>query len=154
MADDLQTIDLQLNDLDNNTCEPKQLITHEFAKQLCSNHSAKKMNDNDANAVWYSLEELENYINFIKKEGNNKGYEVDGIRFYFGTYPNSEKHGEKAGMTTIFLSPTGHKSGAENNKTINFVTKDASSQSDDITEISPLNYGSMGNPPKMVYPSN
>ena len=60
----------------------------------------------DANAIWYSLEELENYIAYAKKASKEKGVEIDGIRIYMGVYPDEEKYLEKAGMTTLFIVPS------------------------------------------------
>lgn len=144
--------------------KPTQLITNDLALQLNSNYNMNTLQSKaatvdsireDANAVWYSVEELERYINYVKTEGINKGYTVDGIRMYLGKYPNDPKLGEKAGMTTVFLSPTGAKSdeqkagiGTSNS------TADQEENHYDITDLSPMNYGSMGNPPKMTYPYN
>ena len=140
--------------------EPKQLITKEIAKTLNTNYNTKRANvinasiqREDANAIWYSLEELENYINYIKNEGKNKGYEVNGIRMYLGVYPETTEYAEKQGMTTIFLSPTGNKVPlSEGNFLTNTTATDKNTN--DIEEINPLNYGSMGNPPKIAYPVN
>ncbi len=59
---------------------PRQLISNEEAKQLNENYNSTRhrlisstIEKEDANAIWYSLEELENYIYYIKKEGKNKG---------------------------------------------------------------------------------
>jgi hypothetical protein len=141
--------------------KPKQLISIEKAKELSNNFTqevtlqrnslqrssfqGKPAVNNDANAVWYSIETLENYIAYIKQEAENKGYDLDGIRFYFGKYSNSEKDG-KAGHTTLFLTPTGQRREAFA-KGIQNVNK----ISNDITEISAMNYGGLGNPPKMEY---
>lgn len=126
---------------------PSQLITVDKARELNQNfNQLRLMNSNDANAVWYSLQELENYISYIKAEGNQKGYIVDGIRFYMGVYPASEPNG-RAGFSTIFLSPTGQQVQTDGVKT----TLAQINGSQDITVIKPLNFGSMGNPPKMTY---
>lgn len=128
--------------------QPSQLITVEKAKQLNQNFNLLRLTANeDANAVWYSLEELQNYINYIKDQGNQKGYIVDGIRFYLGVYPPNEPNG-RAGLTTIFLSPTGQLV-QTNGVKISLMAQQTGS--DDITVIQPLNFGSMGNPPKMNY---
>lgn len=136
--------------------QPTQLISTDFAKQLHTNFNTPRQVPNDiikdANAIWYSIEELEKYINYIKTEGKSKGYAVDGIRLYFGRYPNETEYKEKAGMATIFLSPTGDKN-AQKASMLN-VTTTQEARHPDITELSPLNYGSMGNPPKVSYPSN
>jgi hypothetical protein len=127
--------------------QTSQLITLEKGKELNLNYNTQtplRLTANgadDANAVWYSLEDLENYINYIKNEGVQKGYTVDGIRFYIGKYSAAEANG-RAGYTTIFLSPTGSPVGQTNS---------TSQGSKDITTIKPLNFGSMGNPPKMIY---
>jgi predicted Zn-dependent protease len=131
-------------------CKPSQLISVEKGKELHKNYNekisllCKGENTADANAVWFSLNELENYIAYIKSEGIEKGYEVNGIRFYFGSYAATEKKG-KAGHTTLFLSPTGNQIGQ------NETSQRTEGNESDITELSPLNYGSMGNPPKMEY---
>lgn len=141
--------------------KPSQLITKEFAKQLNLNYNnkkaqltAKSSRKEDANAIWYSLEALESYIHYIKTHGADSGYEVDGIRFYFGVYPDDEKHGEKAGLTTLFLSATGRKTNTDSDDSTNEVqgfvaAKQAASA--DIQSLEPMNYGNIGRPPSLIY---
>jgi len=140
----------------NPPAKPSQLITKEFARQLNSNYNNKraslvagKEEKEDANAIWYSLEELENYIHYIKTNGAKDGYNVDGIRFYFGVYPDDEKHGEKAGLTTLFLVPTGKK--AENNTQVQSFALMKEAASSDIESLDPMNYGKIGRPPSLIY---
>lgn len=132
--------------------QPKQLITKEFAKQLNQEYNAERANlkarithEEDANAVWYSLEELENYINYIKEEGESQGIEVTGIRFYLGVYPKNTEAKEKIGKTTIFLTPT------KKNDVDGVMRFAVMEENVDATEIEPMNYGTMGNPPKLEY---
>ncbi|MVO10842.1 hypothetical protein GOQ30_16850 [Flavobacterium sp. TP390] len=137
------------NNESSNFSKPKQLISNDFAKSLNDNYITERMSNiqlrdgsDDANAVWFSIEELENYIAYVKKEGEEKNLEIDGIRFYYGVYPNNYESSEKAGKTTIFLTPT----------KINQTTESRNSlDSSDATEISPMNFGGMGHPPKMEY---
>ena len=141
----------------NPPAKPSQLITKEFAKQLNVNYNnrrasltAKKAQKEDANAIWYSLEELENYIHYIKTNGAKDGYNVDGIRFYFGVYPEDEKHGEKAGLTTLFLVPTGKKI-EQNTAKIQTFALTQEPLSSDIQSLEPMNYGNIGRPPSLTY---
>lgn len=141
----------------NPPAKPSQLITKEFARQLNVNYNnkrasltAKKAQKEDANAIWYSLEELENYIHYIKTNGAKDGYNVDGIRFYFGVYPDDEKHGEKAGLTTLFLVPTGKKIETNTEKIQTFALVQEASSSD-IQSLEPMNYGNIGRPPSLLY---
>jgi hypothetical protein len=140
----------------NPPSKPNQLITKEFARQLNVNYNNKRASlatakgqKEDANAIWYSLEELENYIHYIKTNGAKDGYNVDGIRFYFGVYPDDEKHGEKAGLTTLFLVPTGKKAQTETAKIQSFAMTQESSS--DIQSLEPMNYGNIGRPPSLSY---
>lgn len=140
----------------NPPAKPSQLITKEFARQLNSNYNNKraslvagKEEKEDANAIWYSLEELENYIHYIKTNGAKDGYNVDGIRFYFGVYPDDEKYGEKAGLTTLFLVPTGKK--AEKNTEAQSFALMREAASSDIESLDPMNYGNIGRPPSLIY---
>ncbi|CAM4425821.1 hypothetical protein [Flavobacterium terrigena] len=138
--------------------EPTQLITKELATDLNNRYIEKRsglilsnIGKEDANAVWYSIEELENYINYVKTKGIENGIEVNGIRFYIGVYPeDGVKYKEKAGLTTIFLSPT-------KKRTLNILERSLADDpllevNVDVTEIEPLNYGGIGHPPKITYP--
>lgn len=133
---------------------PKQLITKEFAKILNENYNktrfpliSKSIQKEDATAIWFSIAELETYIKYIKAEARKQKYTVDGIRFHFGAYPEDKLYEEKAGLTTIFLAPTGTK---KVRKTA-VAAKSTLAESDDMMSISPLNYGSIGNPPPVPY---
>jgi hypothetical protein len=124
----------------------EKLITTEQAIQLNECYKEKQHGfgaENDSNfscSSWYSLEDLEGYINYVKQQALEKKVTVDGIRFYFGVYPASTKDKSKVGQNTLFMCPT--KASAE------FSKEDGESNSEDIPEISAMNYGSTGNPPK------
>jgi|SRR6478672_13521259 len=123
-----------------------QLITPEFAAELCRTYIKDRsaiisaaIGYDDANAVWYSIEELENYLSYVKTEAANMGYVADGIRCYLGVYPDDPIYGDQAGMSNVFFSPTGYVEGGAPGKS-------------DIATINPMNHGTMGNPPIIEYP--
>jgi hypothetical protein len=145
--------------MEKETGRPTQLITRKFAKELHLNFMkyrasiiAKYIKKEDANAVWFSVDELENYIHYIKSKGEKTGYDVNGIRIYFGVYPEQRKYAEKAGLMTVFLQATGKK--------IKKLSKEGEVQTlalvmdngdGDISSIEPMNYGSIGRPPSLLY---
>jgi hypothetical protein len=139
--------------------KPTQLITREFAKKLHLNYAKTRtpiirriIKKEDANAIWFSLEELENYIHYIKIEGKKDGYDVNGIRFYFGVYPEEEKYQEKAGLTTLFLNATGKKIKLHTNTPeVHTLALRVEESTSDIESIEPMNYGNMGRPPSLTY---
>ncbi len=92
----------------------------------------------DNRSVWFSLEDLRDYLTYAEHQAKEQGYEVDGIRIYMGAYP--EVKGE-AGYTTVFLVPT----------TPDSLGKDEMSSAD-ISTVNALNYGGQGNPPGANYP--
>lgn len=137
---------------------PTQLITKRFAKELHLNFMkyrariiAKYITKEDANNVWFSVEELENYIHYIKAKGKKKGYDVNGIRFYYGVYPDERKYEEKAGRMTIFLTPTGTKIRKTTPDDIQPFALVRQIGIEEIPGIEPMNYGSIGNPPSKTY---
>lgn len=141
--------------MEQNLGKPKQLITKEFAKLLNENYNKTRyplikeaIKKEDANAIWFSIEELENYIKYIKAEAKKQKYTIDGIRFHFGAYPEDKKYAEKSGLTTLFLAPTGTK---KITKTKVAAKVEKSIEIDDSLNIAPLNYGSIGNPPPIPY---
>ena len=137
---------------------PTQLITRTFAKELHSNFMkyrasiiAKYIQKEDANAVWFSVEELENYIQYIKTTGQKTGYNVSGIRFYFGVYPDEKKYAEKAGLMTLFLTATGKKIKTLSKTSVQTFALVEEESDADISSIEPMNYGSIGRPPSLIY---
>lgn len=137
---------------------PSQLITRKFAKELHANFMkyrasiiAKYIKKEDANAVWFSVEELENYIHYIKSKGEKTGYDVNGIRIYFGVYPEEKKYEEKAGLMTVFLQATGKKIKTITKNEIQTFAIAREESNADISSIEPMNYGSIGRPPSLIY---
>jgi hypothetical protein len=135
--------------------KPTQLISNEYAKELHTNYDKtrssiieKEIGREDSNSTWYSLKELESYIHYIKTTGKQKGYTIDGIRFYFGVYPENEKDESKAGLSTLYLVPTGSKEQIKLQKTaLSF--SDTAPVPQNVMALAPMNYGSIGHPPKM-----
>lgn len=102
-----------------------------------------KNDSNFSSSSWYSLEDLEGYINYVKEEAKKKEISVDGIRFYFGVYPENNEDKSKVGQNTLFMCPTTSSKGLSTYK--------IEGNSIDVTEIQAMNYGSTGNPPKNKY---
>ena len=75
------------------------------------------------------------------------GYEMDGLRMYFGVYPSNARGG-KADYSTIFIVPTGKKIKADG--TVLPVHLQQSGD-DDIPGGNPLNDGAGKIPPGNGY---
>lgn len=152
-----------LTSCEKNHEQPKQLITQALARDFNQRYISERsgiieqsINRLDADAAWYSIEELENYLYYAKCEAKKSNKEINGIRFYLGVYPNDTvtyKH--KAGLTTIFLSPTMKRINVlkNANKMQLLQARAATEDNVDVTEVQPLNYGGMGHPPKIEYPT-
>lgn len=102
---------------DVNLIIPSGVINQERAIELSETWSAKtsellsKANatksSNQAKSLWWSLEDLRNYLEYAEYEAIEKGYNMTGVRVYFGAYP------EKQGQNTLFFAPTGYKNVSE-----------------------------------------
>lgn len=57
----------------------------------------------DTREFWYSLAELEEYIEFVKKKSEEQGARNPGLRIYLGAYPAQD---QKKSLSTIFITPT------------------------------------------------
>lgn len=91
----------------------------------------------DNREVWFSLEELENYLEYVKQESAKQDLENLGIRVYFGAKMNENKEMK----STIFFFPT-HQS----------ANKTAGPKNLNSNGLQGLNYGSSGNPPDEFQP--
>ena len=67
-------------------------------------HNSERLGKEDSLSVWYSAEELEEFIQKIKAHGG------DGVRMYFGAYPEQyDKKPEYSGRQTIVMVATRSK---------------------------------------------
>lgn len=88
----------------------------------------------DTRDFWYSIAELEEYLNYVKEKSAEQGVKNPGIRIYLSAYPKKE---QKKSYTTIFLAATKEENteAAEGGDVNNY-------------EIEPLNDSAGGIPPK------
>ena len=67
-------------------------------------HNSQRLGKEDSLSVWYSIEELEEFIGIAKNNG------ADGIKLYFGAYDENYKDEPLyAGRQTVVLVATKHK---------------------------------------------
>lgn len=90
----------------------------------------------DTREFWYSLEELQEYLDYVRGKSKEQGIEKPGIRIYFGAYPKDDN---KKSFSTVFLSPT---------KEIKSNEKIEEGSDENNYEIEPLNTVLGGWPPK------
>jgi pyridoxine 5'-phosphate synthase PdxJ len=83
-------------------------------------HNSNRLGKEDSLSVWYSIEELEEFIAMSKEHG------ADGIKLYFGVYDsNYEEQPLYAGRQTVALVATKQKltAAGESNKDIYIQTE-------------------------------
>ncbi|MGY5848537.1 hypothetical protein ACW6QP_14100 [Salegentibacter sp. HM20] len=91
----------------------------------------------DTREFWYSLDELQEYLDYVREKSKEQGVEKPGIRFYLGAYPTTNG---KKGYATMFLAPTKQAQGD---------TETAGEDSDPNNyEIEPMNIIQGGDPPR------
>lgn len=95
--------------------------------------SKKKMQ-----SVWWSLDDVNEYLAYAKAKSDTLGYTMTGVRIYLGNYGNTKKVIKK-NRNTMFIVPTGPRNTSKaSSLNINFLVKEG-----DIP-APPLNEGSGG----------
>ena len=132
---------------------PKGLVKPGEAKALDRAYNLKHriINDSlfkghkrsDNRSSWWSIEDIQSYINYAENQAGELGYRMDGLRVYLGSHPNA--HGE-TGLTTMFIVPTGTKNTSKGSL---FPFQGGSG---DIEGGDGLNMGGQGDPPGANYP--
>jgi hypothetical protein len=125
--------------------KPKKCISVERAKALQIKWQESRGKDidvaqgyQDKREFWYSVEELQEYLNYVKEKSAEQGVKNPGIRIYYGAYPKSSV---KKSYATVFLAPTKERSApaeGEDETSVNAVNN---------YDIDPLNESSGGMPP-------
>lgn len=100
----------------------------------------------DSREFWYTIEELEGYIAFAKKEAEIKNQKVNGVKIKMGQYPakgsfDSRLNPKLYGYQTVYLVPT--VISADGNKTDR---KDSLMKGDEPEGIAGMDFSS-ANPP-------
>lgn len=90
----------------------------------------------DTREFWCSLDELQEYLNYVREKSAEQGVKNPGIRFYLGAYPKNEN---KKGYSTIFLAPTKEKKAEDSEEGVD--------PNDNNYEIDPMNTLTGGKPP-------
>lgn len=116
---------------------PTNCITVTEAKDLQSNWVQTRATDiqtalgyEDTREFWFSIEELESFIAYVKQKTTEQNLQQPGVRIYFGAYPN--EMGQNS-YSTVFLAPTNLTNGRNKNN----------------YNIDPLNHGTGGMPPNI-----
>ena len=103
---------LFLNPIENSETmtDPKGLISPEQIKKLDQAYNSRHtlisdslIDTPDNRSSWYSIEEIESYLEYAKNQASELGYTLDGLRLYAGAYPDTE---EGPGLMTMFFVPT------------------------------------------------
>jgi len=133
--------------------KPKGLITPQKAKGLSQGFNSRHrlISDSivkrpDNRSAWWSLKDMRDYLNYAENQASDLGYTMNGVRVYLGAHP---KANERAGLTTMFIAPTGNITVSESSM---FNFKFQTGDKGDIPGGDPLNDGSNGNPPNASYP--
>lgn len=147
---------LFLNPIENSETmtDPKGLISPEQIKKLDQAYNSRHtlisdslIDTPDNRSSWYSIEEIESYLEYAKNQASELGYTLDGLRLYAGAYPDTE---EGPGLMTMFFVPTGVKNMSEGS-TIP-IAQGEGGKGEDIDDGDGLNAGSHGIPPNANYP--
>lgn len=120
--------------------KPKKCISVEDAKKLEANYvsiieknQSRSLGEEECREFWWPLEEIEEYIAYVKDEAAKKGYKNLGLRFYLGKYEGKKR------QTTLFIAPT--RKGEEKKRGFG-------ENNENCYDIPPFNGGFGGIPPK------
>ncbi|MFC7347663.1 hypothetical protein ACFQO9_13125 [Chryseobacterium zhengzhouense] len=138
-----------------------KLITKEEARVLFDEYSrtnnmilTKARNGNpDSRWYWFSLEEMESYIQYVKENADKQNLKDVGIRIYLGKYPENHPQNrmakpEFAGYQTVFLMPTSKmtQDSISSRQRRGVITD----ENQDVENIQPMNMTNLSPPPNSM----
>jgi hypothetical protein len=86
----------------------KETLTANYKQQRWAENS-DRLGKADSLSVWFTVEELENFLATVKANGGN------GVRMHFGVFPENYSKPEVAGMQTIVMVANRSKDGSLEN---------------------------------------
>ena len=122
---------------------PNGIITSSQARKLDQNFNSRHtlisseiVGRADNRSAWWSLKDLEDFIQHAKNQAADLKYDLSGFRMYVAAHDDV---GSTVGYTTMFIVPTGNPTGSATAK-------------NDIPNADGLNDGENGQPPESNYP--
>ncbi|MEJ5050978.1 hypothetical protein WH221_14200 [Chryseobacterium culicis] len=147
---------------------PKEPVSNSYKKKLISYREGRVLFDEytrtnheiltkyrngepDSRWYWFSLEDMEGYIKYVKENAKKQKLKNPGIRIYMGKYPvnhpkNRMAKPEYAGYQTIFLVPTSQKRKRDNA----MARTEATEENTDVPSIESMNMTNLAPPPKTL----
>ena len=147
---------------------PKEPVSNSYKKKLISYREGRVLFDEytrtnheiltkyrngepDSRWYWFSLEDMEGYIKYVKETAKKQKLKNPGIRIYMGKYPvnhpkNRMAKPEYAGYQTIFLVPTSQKRKRDNA----MARTEATEENTDVPSIESMNMTNLAPPPKTL----
>lgn len=113
-------------------------------------NKSRNPNTPDAKAVYFDLEVLEGYLQYVKREALAKGEKIPKIKICFGQYPKEKKVDDREddrykGYQTLFLQPVSGDQGFQEK-----LESDASQKTEKIegsgSDSEGLNFGMLRPP--------
>jgi len=125
----IETLEKEIRDLKEqlgaigNTAKPKNIIHPDFATEMYQLYDQREDMINEVvgtdgegsefkatRSLWYGIDNLYNYLGYIKDKSSKAQVEPTGFRFYFALYPDdyirNDKDKKYAKRQTVFIAPT------------------------------------------------
>ncbi|MCT2408614.1 hypothetical protein NZD88_13780 [Chryseobacterium antibioticum] len=149
---------------------PKEPVSNSYKKKLISYREGRVLYDEysktnniiltrarngepDSRWYWFSVEDLEGYLQYVKETAKKQKLKNPGIRIYMGKYPMNHPKSkmakpEYAGYQTIFLVPTAQNRKKDSTTAMSRTMK-STEENTNVTEMEVLNMTNLAPPPKV-----
>ncbi|PIF43700.1 hypothetical protein CLU96_0612 [Chryseobacterium sp. 52] len=149
---------------------PKEPVSDSYKKKLISYKEGRILYDEysrtnnvvltrsrngepDSRWYWFSVEDMEGYIKYVKETAKKQNLKNPGIRIYMGKYPmnhpkNKMAKPEYAGYQTIFLVPTAQNKKKDSSRVMSR-NMTSSDENTNVNEMKVLNMTNLAPPPKV-----
>lgn len=124
------------------------VLFNEYSKTNNKVLTESRNGNPDSRWYWFSLDEMEGYIQYVKENAKEQNLENMGIRIYMGKYPENHPAEKMAspefgGYQTVFLMPTTKMQTSE--KTVQ--RRQVMDENVDVETIEPMNMTNLSPPP-------
>ena len=128
-------------------------LFNKYETQYIQPFAKKVTKDFYTKAVWYSLDELKSYINYVHKKAAEHTLVITGIDIFFGVYDNTPALALKSNAQTLFLAASTEKHtiiNTKGKKLKNYLQNDffAKEETASDNESLTFNLGELSPPPK------